>query len=353
MQGHEQTSVWRTGPSGLMAALLVAIFGGLLVGLSGCGEQAVTQRTSGPGEPLPDDARVVVSIPPLAGLVQPLLPEGVEIITLLEAGQSAHGWEPTPGAVASIKRADVVVLVGMGLEPRIEQILDGDLPNDPMILRMSDMLGLGEGHLHVHKDGDAHAHTCSTCGTGGDPHLWLDPVLAARFVRSAGPILSTPDRQSAWVARIEALEQELAQTLAPVRGKAIVSHHAAFGRLADHYGLVVAEVLQPIESAEPTPGELASAIQTVNDGGIGVIFIEPQFSPAAAEFVASATGVRLARLDPLGSGDWIETVRAIGETIARELAAEPVQPEPVQSEPVQSEPAQPEPAQTGQAAARG
>lgn len=270
---------------------------------------------------LPENPRVVVSIPPLAGLIQPLLPEGTEVITLLESGRSVHGWDPAPSTLAMVRTADVIVMIGMGLEPRLEQVVDG-LSGDPLVLVMADIVGASsEHHDHAHH----HSHDGHVCGVGGDPHLWLDPALAAQFVRQVGPILAAGERTEAWVSRIEALDRELAGMLEPWQGRAIVSHHAAFGRFAEHYGLTVAEVLQPLEVAEPTPAELARAIQAVRDHSVEVIFIEPQFSPAAAEFVANATGARLSMLDPLGRGDWEATVRQIGETIAREFAQQPSQ----------------------------
>jgi ABC-type Zn uptake system ZnuABC Zn-binding protein ZnuA len=37
---------------------------------------------------------------------------------------------------------------------------------------------------------------------------------------------------------------------------------------------------------------------------VGTIFVEPQYSPAAANKIRDMAGVKVATLDPLGDGDW-------------------------------------------------
>ena len=199
--------------------------------------------------PLPHGGTVVVSIPPLAGLVRPLLPPNSEVRVLVPAGRSAHGYRPTPEDIAAIGRADAVVLVGMNLETGMAKAVRGKL-----VIRMADLVGIETdphaGHDHDHGAHD-HAHDH---GPGDDPHLWLDPVLAARFVRALPAALpeslrnDETDANAAWLAEaIDGIDAEYAERLAPFAGRAIVTHHASFNRVADRYGLEVAAVLRAID----------------------------------------------------------------------------------------------------------
>ncbi|TVQ63849.1 MAG: zinc ABC transporter substrate-binding protein [Phycisphaerales bacterium] len=291
----------------------------VLLGLAVGGATAYLTRDSGdagvrPGAPM----RAVVSIAPLKGLIEPLLPEGAEVVVLIPPGVSEHGYELRPGDAAALARADVVAIVGLGLEPRIEQILERRPREGRLTLVMGDMLGIvGDGHDHGH-DHSAHAHDCGLCAHGTDPHLWLDPVLTRQFVeRAAGAMASelrarglageadgVLERGRALARRIDEMHESYASRLAPAAGSAIVTHHAAWGRLADRYGLVQAAVVRPIESAEPTPSEIADAVRAIEERGAKVLFIEPQFSDRGARRLAERTGIRVGQLDPLGGGDW-------------------------------------------------
>src|SRR4029453_12266959 len=65
---------------------------------------------------------VVVTVPPLGGLVKRLAPEA-SVTTLVKSSQSEHGTEFTPADIGALRSADVVVYVGLGLEPRVHRFL--------------------------------------------------------------------------------------------------------------------------------------------------------------------------------------------------------------------------------------
>jgi zinc transport system substrate-binding protein len=129
-------------------------------------------------------------------------------------------------------------------------------------------------------------------------------------------------RAAALTAKLQQLDSEIKSVLAPYAGRAIVTHHAAFGRFADRYGLRVAEVLRPIETSEPTPGQLSQVAQAIRKENIKTIFIEPQFDPAAAQRVATLAGVSVATLDPLGTGDYFQFMRSNLQSLVKGLGTE-------------------------------
>jgi zinc transport system substrate-binding protein len=307
-------------PRGIASALLALL--GVIGLLPGC-EPACPDPA-----PLAHGGTVVVSIPPLAGLVRPLLPPNSEVTVLVPAGRTAHGYRPTPEDIAAIGRADAVVLVGMNLETGMAKAVRGK-----PVIKMSEVLGLDEdphaGHDHSGDEHD-HDHAAHT-----DPHLWLDPVLAARFVRAlpgAVPesLRNEETAQNAeWLAeKIDGIDAEYAERLAPFAGRAIVTHHASFTRVAERYGLEVAAVLRAIETLEPSPADIAGAVRAIEDRGVGAIFVEPQFGVTSATRVADSAGVELVTLDPLGDGNWIELMRANLDALVTGLGAGAAAPKP-------------------------
>jgi zinc transport system substrate-binding protein len=309
-----------------ISALMVLVC--LSLALSACGQaKGVPRRDPGP-------FRAAVTIAPLKGLVAPLLPQPHEVYVVIPPGRSEHGYEFTPSDVSALSKADLAVYVGLGLEPRIERFLSLNATPIREVVSFAQAVGLEEPgathHHHHHEHGEE-------CDHGDeDPHIWLDPVLCARLVpvlRQAieqnlerqGQLTSEVRARLAaaeadLIARINELHEWAEQQLAPHRGKYIVTHHAAWGRFAERYGLKVAAVIRPIHTAEPTPGAIAAAVDAVRRHEVRAIFIEPQFNPAAAQRIAQSAGVRVGMLDPLGDGDWFKMMRANVESLAEALA---------------------------------
>ncbi|MBY0112909.1 MAG: metal ABC transporter substrate-binding protein [Phycisphaerales bacterium] len=290
----------------------------------------------------PVAVHAVVTIAPLKGLVEPLLPPGSTIRVLMPPGRSEHGYEFTPADMAELARADLVVFVGLGLEPQVQDFVVSHASPKRIDLSLSEALGLHTTH-EEHAETDAAnpgKHNHENCDHGPiDPHVWLDPELvvkatpriadAAREAVQASGKGQPAEQQAATdaiarnlldqSARIAKLQADLAATLAPFKGAKIVTHHAAFGRFAERYGLTIAEVIKGTEGAEPTPGRVAAIVDAVKAEQVRAIFIEPQFNSVAAERIAKAAGVKLGRLDPLGDGDWFALMRSNADAIATSL----------------------------------
>jgi zinc transport system substrate-binding protein len=101
-----------------------------------------------------------------------------------------------------------------------------------------------------------------------------------------------------------------------------VTSHAAFGYLADAYGLdqVALSGLSP--EVEPTPRRLEELVDEVRDSGATTVFFETLVSPRLAETVARDAGASVASLDPLEglSADAIEDGRDYASVMRDNLA---------------------------------
>lgn len=274
------------------------------------------------------EIRVIVTIPPLVGLMQSIAPEGVKVTGLMQPGQSEHGYEFKPSDMNALAACDVVAYVGMGLEPGVAKFLAKGSSDRRRVVVLGEVLGLQKpgdapephdhkadekGHHHDH-DHDDHA--------GPDVHIWLDPVLvrqilppladamkhavAQRGTEWAGAEKEIDQKLEATLKKVDTLHEHFKSELAPFKGRSIVTHHAAFGRLAARYDIKIAEVIRHFESAEPTPGQLDEVIKAIREQNVKTIFVEPQFNAKAAQRIADTAKVRLGHLDPLGDGDWFK-----------------------------------------------
>lgn len=319
---------------GWLPLLLSALVGLPALLACGCTDDAsgrVAQRRAGP-------MRVVVTIPPLMWAVKDMAPSDAEVTLILSPGQSEHGFEITPSQFRAITDADLVVMVGHGLETKVSSTLA--LAKRPwrrvVNFEQLDGIELIDGAACTPGCTDGHHHH----PYAADPHLWLDPAAMAQFVDRVAAAMRELIREGACVpdpevqrsaaeqvdsvlaglrAECESVDRAYRERLEKLESRRIVTHHNAYSYLARRYGLEVAAVLRPIEVMEPTPGDLQHVVSVIREGGVHAIFVEPQFGAAAAQRVAQTTGVSVLTIDPLGDGDWAGTMRSNLDALARGL----------------------------------
>lgn len=300
----------------------VVLLGLLVPALAGCGGR-------GPS-PAGDSPVAVVTIAPLADLVRSVAGPGWTVRTVIPPGTSPHVFEPAPSDLRKLVGARVVVVVGAGYDDWMRKVLAASA-SDARVHDAAESIDVGPGRCAVEGDHDHegdHAAVVEAPGNAGgheghahgvlgeDPHWWLSPVLAARSLWPLAEAFAAVDpihaeeyrRRAAQTAQgLVSLDAELAGLLAPLRGKRFVSAHRAWVYFADRYGLTEAASIEPIPGREPSPRELKALVEEGRRGGLGRLFTEPQFPPAAARVVAREAGLALTLVDPIGGVPGRET----------------------------------------------
>ena len=253
----------------------MALVVGLAAMTASCGSSA-NGRGGDDGRP-----QVVASFAPLAEVARAVGGDAVDVTNLTPAGAEPHDLELGTDAVDAVEDADVVVYLGGGFQPAIEEVAERT---------------------------DGRALDVLPDDAGDDPHVWLDPTELARIAEDVRDALieARPDdaeefegNAAAYVAELEALDAELAQGLETCERRVIVTAHAAFGHLADRYDLDQRAIASTSPEAEPDPATLAKLADEVAAEGVTTIFTETLVAPDVAETVARETGVRTAVLDPI------------------------------------------------------
>jgi zinc transport system substrate-binding protein len=292
----------RTVIGGLAGALAVV----LLVVASGCGS-----GSSG-GDPL----RVVASFYPLAETVQRIGGDAVEVTNLTPPGSEPHDLELTSRQVDAIEDADLVVYLGGGFQPAVEQAVEGSARR---AVDIGDAVGLEASdqdpdHPPPSAGGQppAGSHDADR-GAGGDepaldPHFWLDPTRLAEAVSiiEAAMIEARPDdtdvfRSGAeeFRATLTSLDDEFVAGLRSCERRDLVTTHAAFHYLARRYGLTQLPIAGLEPEAEPSPGRLAELADLIRERGVTTVFYETLVPRDLADTLARETGAQAAVLDPI------------------------------------------------------
>ncbi len=297
--------------------LLAGILVGTLASLGGCGER--------PREPGP--MRVVVSLAPLEGVVRGIAPEGSVVSTLIPTGVDPHRFQPKPSDVRAMEDADLVVVVGLGNEGGLERYVRGLEDRGTRVVTFADVVGIDAGHHHHHHD---HSHGHSHDHGESDMHLWLDASLMHELISALEGELAEiaagiddvdgsaiGGRAAAVRATIDAVDAEVRALMEPYAGYRLVTHHDAFSRFAERYGVEIAEVMRPVDGAEPTPGEMNAVREALAGGDIRGVFTEPQYNGRELTEIASEIGIPIGELDPLGTGDWGAMMKSNAQELVR------------------------------------
>lgn len=262
--------------------------------LSACGGSSSAKGTDGKLD-------VVASFYPMEFLATQIGGEHVKVTDLTAPGVEPHDLELKAKQVARVKQADVAIYL-KGLQPTVDKAV-GDTAR---LVDAAAVTPLVDHHLDEGTEG-AEGHAGEE-HQGGDPHIWLDPTRYAEVAKSVGAEFAEADpahasdyrrNTDALVQRLAELDQEFQAGLKDTRSKTFVTSHAAFGYLADHYGLKQVAINGVDPEAEPTPARLAEVQRAAKENGATTIFFETLVSPKLAETVAKDLGLRTAVLDPL------------------------------------------------------
>lgn len=220
---------------------------------------------------------VVAGFYPLAWVAEQVSGGTVDVENLTPPGQEPHDIELTPRDVGDVKHADVVLYLGHGFQPALEDAVRGD----------ATALDLLEGEKLLRP------------AAGVDPHVWLDPRRLEDIALEIATALGRPNAANRLVDRLEALDSDYRAGLAHCRRHEIITSHAAFAYLAAAYGLRQVALTGLSPEAEPSPRALGHLVHEVQNTGATTVFYESLVSPRLAQTVASEAGVRTAKLDPL------------------------------------------------------
>ena len=158
----------------------------------------------------------------------------------------------------------------------------------------------------VHEEHHHHDHGCAHGKQ--DPHVWISPKKAIKQVERIAAVLCEADEKNAkyyqdnsakYVEQLKALDIQLTNLAKSAPRKVFVTAHAAFGHLADDYGLRQMAVNGLSPHAEPTPADLQRLIKVVQEEKVRYVFFETLTDPKLAKLVADETGAEISVLDPL------------------------------------------------------
>lgn len=308
MQRPQRARAFRATVGVAVLGLLLAGCGGddgSLSGGAGDGQTGEEQPTATPA----DDALLVVATTSIVGdVVANVAGDEAVVEVLMPAGVDPHGYQPSGADAATLREADLVVAIGLGLEENLGDAIAAAEAEGVQVLELAGRLDPrpyeDDADEDEHADEEIEEHAVDDGHDHGplDPHVWFDPVRMADGARLIGDELAAladgdwTTRADAYAAELQAVHEELEAGFAalPEPARRLVTNHDALGYLADRYDLDVIGTVVPGTStmAEADARAFAELVETIEDAGVDAIFTENIETAALADQLASEVASR-------------------------------------------------------------
>lgn len=235
-----------------------------------------------------DKPQVLTTFTVLADMARSVAGDKANVESITKPGAEIHGYEPTPGDIVRMQKADIVLDNGLNLEKWAEKLYQ-NVPNVPHVT-----LTDGVAPMPI-KEGPYQDKP--------NPHAWMSPSNALIYTDNIAKALSSidPNNKSTYEKnaneykeKIRAIDTNLRGGLSalPESNRYLVSCEGAFSYLIRDYQLKEL-YLWPINAdAQGTPQQIKYVVEEVKDKSVPAVFCESTVSGKAQEQVANEAGIR-------------------------------------------------------------
>ncbi len=263
--------------------------------------------------------KIVTTFLPVHLFTKAVVGDTGEVEILISPGTEVHDYQATPDDAKLLAQADVLVENGLGMEEFLSALVAN--AGNSQLQQITSSKGIEvieeeeeeDEHGH-HGHHDEHGHDEEKHGhhhEEGNPHVWLDPVLAQQQVANIRDELieinpnnadSYRSNADSYIQQLQELDNEFQQRLAPVKGCKFITFHDAFPYLAQRYGLQQEAIIE-IPEDSITPKDIRRLQQAANQYEVKALFTEPGIEDKRIQQISSDLNLPLEAIDPLESGE--------------------------------------------------
>ena len=251
--------------------------------------------------------KIIATFLPIYMFTKAVTGETGEIELLIPPGADPHEYQATPKDAATIAKADVLVKNGLGLEEFLDKLVNASSNSQLQEIDASKNIKPIEEDENDHHD---HDHDHDHGHEQGNPHVWLDPVLAQQQVKNIrdGLVKANPNNATTYQAnasiylqKLQQLDQEFKTRLADFKGCKFIVFHDAYPYLAKRYNLQQISVVE-LPQDYITPRDVQRVINTTKEYEVKGLLAEIGFNDSRMEKIAKDLKLPLKKLNPMNSG---------------------------------------------------
>lgn len=222
----------------------------------------------------------------LGDLARVLAGNEAEVVVLMGPGVDPHTYRATPSDLTNLRDADVVLAHGIGLEGRLMEAIEGLRRQGRKVIMVEDVL----------KPDDLIKATGA--GHSFDPHVWFSPSLwiksgegIQRVMTAALPnVRGSESRLVEWIAEVKKVEEESKAEFSkiPKNSRVLMTAHDAFAYLGREFGIEVHGIQGISTATEASAASISSLAKLAIDKNVRAVFVETSVSPSTIEALKKA-----------------------------------------------------------------
>ena len=257
--------------------------------------------------------QAISSFYPLYEFAQQVGQDKVNVRLLVPEGVEPHNWEPTIQDVQQMQKSDLIIINGFGFENWVDSL--EEMNYQGIVVDTSD--GIFENNNKIFEKSSEYEEQNENVHESGDPHIWLNPVLAKIQVQNIADAFSRLDSQNqkfyqknaqSYIVELDIFDSKIRNDLSNCN-RDFIAFHDAFSYFAYEYDLNQHTIISSNNPhAEPTAKTLENIINTARELKLKIIFTEDTIDPRISNVVANEIGGKILVLSPLeisGDGNYI------------------------------------------------
>ena len=254
---------------------------------------------------------IISSFYPLYEFAQKVGQEKVDVELLVPVGVEPHDWEPTIQEVQRMQNSDLIVINGIGFERWVNSLEEMNYKGTVVDTSDGIILKDGDEIFEESSENEKHVHE------SGDPHIWLNPVLAKSQIKNVADAFSNADPKNQkfyqenavnYIRELDLLDSKIRMELSNCNHD-FIAFHDAFSYFAQEYDLNQHTIISSNDPhAEPTAKTLENVISLAIELNLTVIFTEETTDPRTSQVIANEIGGKTLVLSPLeiaNDGDYV------------------------------------------------
>jgi ABC-type Zn uptake system ZnuABC Zn-binding protein ZnuA len=238
--------------------------------------------------------RVVATTTDLAALAAAVGGDLVSVESIVPAATDPEAFEPRPGDLGKLRRAVLLVRVGLGYDYWLDALVNQT--QDKRLMRGGDgYLDASAGIPLLEIRGQSVVNEGGHSHGVANPHYWLDPENAVTVTAGIADALVrlAPEQRprivanrQRFLAELKLRRQRWSEQLAPFAGVKLIAYHNSWPYFARRFRLDIVDFVEPKPGVAPSPAHLSQLIAEGRKTGVRAVLHEPHEPEDASRLVA-------------------------------------------------------------------
>jgi ABC-type Zn uptake system ZnuABC Zn-binding protein ZnuA len=266
---------------------------------------------------------IVASASMLTDITQNIGGNLIDVKMIVPIGGDPHIYEPTPGDVALVNKADLIFINGLTFEGWINELIEnsGSKATTITVTRGIDVL------------------TSQQYRNSSDPHAWMSAANGRIYARNIKDALVEllPQHQEVFEANYATYDQELQELDTyiekriqeiPQEKRVLVTSHDAFQYYGQRYHIRLEAIMGISTEAEAQTSDIIRVNKVIKESKLPAIFVESTINPKLINQLATDNKIKIGGklyADSLGDIDspgstYIKMLKYNTDTIVKALS---------------------------------